>query len=83
MDSVIVFLLVGLVAGWLGGKLVGAGSGGVIAHLVVGVIGAVIGGYLFARLGISTPGLPPLLVKLIAATVGSVILLILLRFIRK
>ena len=83
MDGVIVFLLVGLVAGWLGGKLVGADSGGVIAHLVVGVIGAVIGGYLFARLGISTPGLPPLLVKLIAATVGSVILLILLRFIRK
>ena len=83
MDSVIVFLLVGLVAGWLGAKLVGADSGGVIAHLVVGVIGAIIGGYLFARLGISAQGLPPLLVKLIAATVGSVILLILLRFVRK
>ena len=83
MDGVILFLLVGLVAGWLGSKALGAESGGVVANLVIGVIGAVLGGFLFSRLGISTMGLPPLLYRLVAAVVGSVILLILLRFARR
>jgi uncharacterized membrane protein YeaQ/YmgE (transglycosylase-associated protein family) len=83
MDGVIVFLLVGLVAGWLGSKALGASSGGLIANLVIGVIGAIIGGFLFSRLGITVPGLPPLLYQLIAAVVGSVILLLLLRLARK
>jgi uncharacterized membrane protein YeaQ/YmgE (transglycosylase-associated protein family) len=83
MNGVILFLLVGLVAGWLGGKALGAESGGVIANLVIGVIGAVLGGFLFSRLGIPMMGLPPLLYRLVAAVVGSVILLILLRFVRR
>ena len=83
MDGLIVFLLVGLVAGWLGSKALGDKSGGVIASLVIGVIGAIIGGFLFSRLGITAPGLPPLLYKLIAAVVGSVILLLVLRLVRK
>jgi len=83
MNGVILFLLVGLVAGWLGSKALGAESGGVIANLVIGVIGAVLGGFLFSRLGIPMMGLPSLLYRLVAAVVGSVILLILLRFVRR
>ena len=83
MDSLIVFLLVGLVAGWLGSRVLGKEQGGLIANLVIGVIGAIIGGYLFARLGITAPGLPPLLFKLVAAVVGSIILLLVLRLARK
>jgi uncharacterized membrane protein YeaQ/YmgE (transglycosylase-associated protein family) len=83
MEGVIVFLLVGLAAGFLAGKLLGTDSGGILASLIIGVIGAVIGGFLFHRLGIAIHGIAPLLTELLAAVVGSVILLILLRFIRK
>jgi uncharacterized membrane protein YeaQ/YmgE (transglycosylase-associated protein family) len=83
MDGIIVFLLVGLVAGFLAGKLMGAESHGIVANLIIGVIGAIIGGFLFHRLGLGLRGMAPLLTELAAAIVGSIILLILLRFIRK
>ncbi len=83
MNSVITFLLVGLVAGWLAGKLLGAKSDGLVVDLLIGVVGAFIGGSVFDRLGVVIRGMPNMLVNLIAATVGAVILLILLRFIRK
>lgn len=83
MNGIIVFLLVGLVAGFLAGKLLGAESKGIVANLVIGGIGAIIGGYLFGRLGIGVHGLPPILWELAAAVIGSMILLVLLRFIRK
>ena len=83
MDGIIVFLLVGLVAGFLAGKLMGAESHGIVANLIIGVIGAIIGGSLFHRLGIGIHGMAPLLTELVAAVVGSMILLVLLRFIRK
>ena len=83
MEGIIVFLLVGLAAGFLAGKLMGAESHGIVANLIIGVIGAIIGGYLFGRLGIGIHGAPPILAELAAAIVGSMILLVLLRFIRK
>ena len=83
MDGIIVFLLVGLVAGFLAGKLLGAESHGIVANLIIGVIGAIIGGYLFGHLGIAVHGMPPILSELVAAIAGSMILLVLLRFIRK
>jgi uncharacterized membrane protein YeaQ/YmgE (transglycosylase-associated protein family) len=83
MDGIIVFLLIGLVAGFLASKLMGAESHGIVANLIIGVIGAIIGGFLFGRLGIGVHGLPPLLMELVSAVIGSMILLVLLRFIRK
>ena len=44
MDEIIIFLLVGLVARFLAGKLMGTESQGIIAHPIIGVIGAIIGG---------------------------------------
>ena len=83
MDGIIAFLLVGLVAGFIAGKLMGAESHGIVASLIIGVIGAIIGGFLFGRLGIGVHGMPTLLMELVAAVVGSMVLLVLLRFIRK
>jgi uncharacterized membrane protein YeaQ/YmgE (transglycosylase-associated protein family) len=73
------FLLIGLCAGWLAGKVVKGSDFGLLGDLIVGVIGALIGGFLFGRLGISQNGL---LGALLAATVGAIILLLILRFIR-
>ena len=47
------FLLIGLVAGWLAGQVIKGGGYGVIGDIVVGVIGALLGGWLFRVLGFS------------------------------
>lgn len=76
--EIIWLLLIGLIAGWLAGMLVGAGSFGVIGDIVVGILGALIGGWL---LGSVWPG-GGLLGSILVATLGAVILLVVLRLVR-
>ncbi|CAN7478042.1 GlsB/YeaQ/YmgE family stress response membrane protein [Phyllobacterium sp. LjRoot231] len=80
-ESLIIFLLVGLIAGWLASQLVRGGGFGLVGDLVVGVIGAFIAGYLFPRLGISLGS--GIIGAIIAATVGAVILLFILRAVKR
>jgi uncharacterized membrane protein YeaQ/YmgE (transglycosylase-associated protein family) len=80
LQNLIWFLLIGLIAGWLAGKVMRGGGFGVIGDMIVGVIGAFIGGWLFSVLGIGIGGL---IGSLITAFVGAVILLWLLRLIRR
>jgi uncharacterized membrane protein YeaQ/YmgE (transglycosylase-associated protein family) len=79
--SLLWFLVVGLVAGWLAGVLVKGGGFGLVGDLVVGVIGALLGGYLFSTFGVSAGG--GLLGSIIVATIGAVILLFVLRLIKR
>lgn len=79
--SLLWFLIVGLVAGWLAGVLVKGGGFGVIGDLVVGVIGAFLGGWLFSTLGASAGG--GLLGSIIVATIGAVVLLFIVRLIKR
>jgi uncharacterized membrane protein YeaQ/YmgE (transglycosylase-associated protein family) len=74
------FILIGLCAGWLAGQLVKGGGFGVGGDIVVGIIGSLLGGYLFSILGVSTGA--GLLGSLIVATIGAVVLLFLLRLIK-
>lgn len=74
------FLLIGLAAGWLAGQIMKGGGYGLLGDLIVGVIGALLGGFVFGLLGISAGGM---LGSLITATVGAIILIVLLRFIRR
>ena len=71
------FLIVGVIAGWLAGVLVKGGGFGILGDMVVGVIGAVLGGFLFTKFGVSAGG--GLLGSIIVATIGAVILLVVLR----
>jgi len=82
-QSLIVFLLVGLVAGWLAGKLVRGGGFGLIGDLIVGVIGAVIGGWLLPKIGVTAIVKQPIVDAIIFATIGAVILLFILRLIKR
>ena len=75
-ESLIVFLIVGGVAGWLAGLIVKGGGFGLLGDIVVGVIGSVIGGWLFGRFGFGGG----LLGAGLSATLGAVILLLILRF---
>jgi uncharacterized membrane protein YeaQ/YmgE (transglycosylase-associated protein family) len=74
------FLLIGLAAGWLAGQLMRGGGFGLVGDIVVGVVGALLGGYLFSTFGVSTGG--GLLGSLIVATIGAVVLLFGLRLIK-
>jgi uncharacterized membrane protein YeaQ/YmgE (transglycosylase-associated protein family) len=80
LNHLVLFLLIGLAAGWLAGQLVKRRGSGWVEDLIVGVIGALIGGFVFGLLGVNVGGL---IGDLISATVGAVILLFLLRYIRR
>ena len=71
------FILIGLAAGWLAGQLVKGGGFGMLGDIIVGIIGALLGGFLFSAFGLSSGG--GLLGSLIVATIGAVVLLFGLR----
>lgn len=74
------FILIGLIAGWLAGKFTKTNGFGLPGDLIVGVIGALLGGFLFRVVGIAAGGL---LGQLVVATIGAAVVLYLLRLIRK
>jgi len=78
--NLLIFLLVGIVAGWLAGKIMRGAGFGLFGDMVVGVLGAFFGGWLFSRLGVVTGGIPGLL---ITALVGAMVLLFVLRLIKR
>ncbi|HUJ13859.1 MAG TPA: GlsB/YeaQ/YmgE family stress response membrane protein [Thermoanaerobaculia bacterium] len=80
LSTLIWFLLIGLIAGWLAGKVMRGGGYGLIGDMIVGVIGAFIGGWLFSLLGIGAGGT---IGAIITAFVGAVILIAILRALRR
>jgi uncharacterized membrane protein YeaQ/YmgE (transglycosylase-associated protein family) len=74
------FLIIGIAAGWLAGQLMRGGGYGLVGDLVIGVIGALIGGPLLGAFGIYAGGL---IGSLVAATIGAVVLLFLIRLIKR
>jgi uncharacterized membrane protein YeaQ/YmgE (transglycosylase-associated protein family) len=79
--ELLVFLLVGAIAGWLAGLIVRGFGFGLIGNIVVGIIGALVAGYLFPRLGIGLPA--GLIGEILSAVVGAVIVLVIVGFIRR
>jgi uncharacterized membrane protein YeaQ/YmgE (transglycosylase-associated protein family) len=80
MMNIVWFLIVGLVAGWLAGRVVRGRGFGLLGNLIIGVIGAFIGGYLFTLLGFATQGL---IASIIVAFVGAIILILVLNMIKR
>jgi uncharacterized membrane protein YeaQ/YmgE (transglycosylase-associated protein family) len=78
-NSLIVILIVGLIAGWLAGKIMRGRGFGVLIDLFVGIIGSVIGGFLFGLLGLHAAGV---IGQLVVATAGAVFLLYLVRHLK-
>jgi uncharacterized membrane protein YeaQ/YmgE (transglycosylase-associated protein family) len=79
-QNLVLFLVVGVVAGFLAGKIMRGAGYGLVGDLVVGVAGAFIGAWLFGVLGISVGGILGLLV---AAIAGALLLLFLVRLIKR
>ncbi len=79
--GILAWLVIGVVAGWLAGKLVKGGGYGIIGDIVVGIIGAFIGGWLAGRLGIAVSN--GMIASIVTATAGAVILVVILRLVRR
>ncbi|MBW0365812.1 GlsB/YeaQ/YmgE family stress response membrane protein [Ensifer adhaerens] len=81
IESILVLLIVGAIAGWLAGLIVKGFGFGLIGNIVVGIIGAVIAGFLFPAIGISLG--TGTLSTILHATIGAVILLVLIRIVKQ
>jgi uncharacterized membrane protein YeaQ/YmgE (transglycosylase-associated protein family) len=81
IESLIVFLIVGAIAGWLAGLIVRGFGFGLLGNIVVGVVGAFIAGWLFPRLGFSLAS--GIVGEIIHALIGAVILLLILRIVKR
>lgn len=81
--SLIIWLVLGAVAGWLAGIIMKTGSGSIVTNIIVGIVGAFLGGWLAGLLGIGsqTGGLS--IVSVITAVVGACALLFILGLIQK
>jgi uncharacterized membrane protein YeaQ/YmgE (transglycosylase-associated protein family) len=81
VQSLIIWLIVGAVAGWLAGVVVKGGGFGLIGDIIVGIVGALIAGWLLPQLGIIIGG--GVVGAIINAFIGAVILLIIIRLIKR
>lgn len=81
LQSLIVWLLIGAIAGWLAGQIMKGGGFGLVGDIIVGIVGAFIAGALFPRLGFAFGN--PLVGSIIAAVVGACLLLFILRLVRR
>ncbi|WP_323032564.1 GlsB/YeaQ/YmgE family stress response membrane protein [Paracoccus sp. (in: a-proteobacteria)] len=81
LESILVIILVGAVAGWLAGLIVKGYGFGLLGNIVVGIVGAFVAGLIFPRLGLNIGG--GIAGAIIHATIGAVILLFLIRLIKR
>ena len=81
LETVLLWAVVGLIAGWLASAIVG-GPFGLIGDIVVGIVGAFIGSFLFRSLGIGSP-FGGMAGTIFVAFIGAIVLLLLLRLFRR
>jgi uncharacterized membrane protein YeaQ/YmgE (transglycosylase-associated protein family) len=81
IDSVVVLVIVGALAGWLAGRIVTGYGFGLIGNIVVGIVGAFIAGLILPALGFGVGG--GVLAATLHATIGAVILLFLIRIVKR
>lgn len=79
-ESLVILLLVGLIAGWLAGQLTRGRGFGVVLNIVVGVIGAYLGGIIFRAAGVAGHGT---LWMIISATIGAMVLVFFINAVRR
>lgn len=79
IKSLVLFLVIGAIAGWLAGLIMKGKGSGLLMNMIIGIIGAFIGGWAFSILGLSSHGL---IGSLVTAVFGAVVLLFIARKLR-
>jgi len=80
MSGFIYWIVVGLIAGWLAGKVMKGGGYGVLMDIVLGILGGILGGWVFGMLGLHAGGM---IGSIVVAFVGAVILVWITRLLKK
>ena len=78
--GIIAWIIIGLIAGWLAHVILG-GRGGLFGNIAVGLIGAIVGGFLFEKLNLHV--MPDFWGNLVTATIGAIVFLLIWRAIRR
>lgn len=81
VETILIWLLVGAVAGWLAGLVVRGGGFGLVGNIVIGIIGAFLGGWLFGVLGFAIGA--GIINTIFTAFIGAVVLLLIVRVIKR
>lgn len=79
ITNLLLFLLIGAIAGWIAGSLTKGKGYGIVGNIVLGIMSAFVGGFLFGLLGISAGGV---IGWLITATIGAIVLIVVVRLIK-
>ena len=82
MESLIVTLVIGAIAGWLAARVLKRTGFGLIGDIIVGVIGGYIGTWLWDVLHLPPIGAPGIISAIVTSTVGAIVLLVFLRLLR-
>jgi uncharacterized membrane protein YeaQ/YmgE (transglycosylase-associated protein family) len=80
MSYLIWEIIIGVLAGFLAGKIVKGSGMGILMDLIVGIVGSILGGWVFTLLGLAAYGL---IGQLVMATVGAIVLLLIVRAIKR
>ena len=80
VEALVIFLLVGAIAGWIAGQVVRGGGFGLVGDIVVGILGAFVAGFLLPGLGL---GLTGIVGSIVYAAIGAIILLVVVRLIKR
>lgn len=78
--EIIIFLLIGAVAGWLAGKIMKGGGFGLLVNIIVGIVGGFLGGWLMGLVGIAKGGL---IWQIIVSVIGACLLLFIISLFKR
>jgi len=81
--NIIIFIIIGAVAGWLAGLIRRGGGFGLLGNIIVGIVGSFISGFLFTSVFKVTIGISPIVDALIFALIGAIILLFIIGLFKK
>ena len=82
-QSIIIWLVIGALAGWLAGQIVRGAGFGLVGNIVIGIVGAVVAGYLLPRIGVAFNVGGAIVTQIIYAAIGGVIVIVLLSLVRR
>lgn len=81
VQALVIWLIIGAIAGWLAGQIMSGGGFGLVGNIIVGIVGAVVAGWLFPTLGFSIGG--PFVGAIINALIGAIIVLFVIGLLRR
>ena len=81
--SLIILLLIGAIAGWLAGVIVRGFGFGLIGNIVIGIVGALLAGWLLPVLGIAFSVVNPFVTAVLYALIGAIVLLVIIGLIKR